>query len=98
MNILHMRRVRSGCATREPSRSRSTTRRPAARRTSWTGRRRRRRRGAEPSAPGPGMEAPVLVLRNGSKVVKPGEAEEGGLFPTYREEFEQMWMDSRPVS
>ena len=45
-----------------------------------------------------GMEAPVLVLRNGTKVVKPGEVEEGGLFPTYREEFEQMWADSRPVS
>ncbi|GAB2797137.1 SAV2148 family HEPN domain-containing protein [Streptomyces chlorus] len=45
-----------------------------------------------------GMEAPVLVLRNGSKVVKPDEVEEGGLFPTYREEFEQMWVDSRPVS
>lgn len=45
-----------------------------------------------------GMEAPVLVLRNGGKVVKPGEIEEGGLFPTYREEFEQMWVDSRPVS
>jgi hypothetical protein len=45
-----------------------------------------------------GMEAPVLVLRNGTKVVKPGEVEEGGLFPTYREEFELMWADSRPVS
>jgi hypothetical protein len=45
-----------------------------------------------------GMEAPVLVLRNGNKVVKAGEIEEGGLFPTYREEFEQMWADSRPVS
>ena len=40
----------------------------------------------------------MFVLRNGTKVVKPGEIEEGGLFPTYREEFEQMWADSRPVS
>ncbi|MEU4659069.1 SAV2148 family HEPN domain-containing protein [Streptomyces sp. NPDC023723] len=48
-----------------------------------------------------GMEAPVLVLRNGrngSKVVKSDHADEGGLFPTYREEFELMWADSRPVS
>ncbi|MGW7665542.1 SAV2148 family HEPN domain-containing protein [Streptomyces sp. NPDC054756] len=45
-----------------------------------------------------GMEAPVLVLRNGSRVVKSDEIDEGGLFPTYREEFEVMWADSRPVS
>src|SRR5690606_28519156 len=45
-----------------------------------------------------GMEAPVLVLRNGTKVVKPGEVEEGGLFPTYREEFELRWAESRRVS
>lgn len=45
-----------------------------------------------------GMEAPVLVLRNGNKVVKPGEIDESGLFPTYREEFETSWVDSRPVS
>ncbi|MET9059699.1 SAV2148 family HEPN domain-containing protein [Streptomyces antibioticus] len=45
-----------------------------------------------------GMEAPVLVLRNGSRVVKSGEAEEVGLFSAYREEFELAWADSRPVS
>jgi len=31
-------------------------------------------------------------------VVRSGEADEGGLFATYREEFELMWADSRPVS
>lgn len=36
MNILHMRRVRSASVTRAPSRSRSSTRRPASRPTSWT--------------------------------------------------------------
>jgi hypothetical protein len=48
-----------------------------------------------------GMESPVLVLRNGNRVVKPGDMDKGidsGLFPTYREEFETMWADSRPVS
>ncbi|WP_406210001.1 SAV2148 family HEPN domain-containing protein [Streptomyces sp. NBC_01017] len=45
-----------------------------------------------------GLEAPVLVLRNGSRMVKSDEIDEGGLFPTYREEFELMWADSRPVS
>ncbi len=45
-----------------------------------------------------GMEAPVFVLRNGNKVVKSGEMDEGGLFSVYREEFELMWADSRPVS
>jgi hypothetical protein len=45
-----------------------------------------------------GMEAPVFVLRNSGKVVKSGEIDESGLFPTYREEFEVMWADSRPVS
>ncbi|PAZ12942.1 hypothetical protein CLM62_27335 [Streptomyces sp. SA15] len=45
-----------------------------------------------------GMEAPVLVLRGGGKLVKPGEVDESGLFPTYREEFELAWADSRPVS
>ena len=33
-----------------------------------------------------------------SRVVKPGDMDEGGLFPTYREEFELNWADSRPVS
>ncbi|MFI1047765.1 SAV2148 family HEPN domain-containing protein [Streptomyces griseoruber] len=45
-----------------------------------------------------GMEAPVLVLRGGNRVVKPGERDEGGLFAAYREEFELAWADSRPVS
>jgi hypothetical protein len=45
-----------------------------------------------------GMEAPVLVLRGGGRVVKPDEVGEEGLFPTYREEFEVAWADSRPVS
>ncbi|MEU6534483.1 SAV2148 family HEPN domain-containing protein [Streptomyces sp. NPDC047000] len=45
-----------------------------------------------------GMETPVFVLRGGSRVVKSDEIDEGGLFPAYREEFEQMWADSRPVS
>ncbi|MFG3288815.1 SAV2148 family HEPN domain-containing protein [Streptomyces sp. NPDC048179] len=45
-----------------------------------------------------GMESPVLVLRNGNKVVKTDDVVETGLFPTYREEFEMAWADSRPVS
>ncbi len=47
-----------------------------------------------------GMEAPVLVLRSGSRVVRADEAKGGehGLFETYREEFEAVWADSRPVS
>lgn len=45
-----------------------------------------------------GMESPVLVLRNGSRLVKSDDASEAGLFPTYREEFELAWADSRPVS
>ncbi|MFG2934736.1 SAV2148 family HEPN domain-containing protein [Streptomyces sp. NPDC048282] len=45
-----------------------------------------------------GMESPVLVLRNGNKVVKTEDVVETGLFPTYREEFEMAWADSRPVS
>ncbi|TXJ86468.1 hypothetical protein E2C11_00325 [Streptomyces lavendulae] len=45
-----------------------------------------------------GMESPVLVLRNGSRLVKSDDAGEAGLFPTYREEFELTWADSRPVS
>ncbi|MEV7413821.1 SAV2148 family HEPN domain-containing protein [Streptomyces sp. NPDC089919] len=43
-----------------------------------------------------GMEAPVLVLRGGGRTAaKDGEP---GLFGTYREEFESVWQDSRPVS
>jgi hypothetical protein len=45
-----------------------------------------------------GMEAPVFVLRNGTKVVRSDQVDEGGLFAAYREEFETMWVDSRPVS
>ncbi|WP_128374975.1 SAV2148 family HEPN domain-containing protein [Streptomyces cavernae] len=48
-----------------------------------------------------GMEAPVLVLRGGARVVKSDDIRgggEGGLFETYREEFELAWADSRPVS
>ncbi|PWI41386.1 hypothetical protein CK485_21005 [Streptomyces sp. ICBB 8177] len=53
-----------------------------------------------------GMEAPVLVLRGGNRRIvqpQPGDAPadrqgEGGLFEIYREEFEGVWTDSRPVS
>ncbi|MCX5203435.1 SAV2148 family HEPN domain-containing protein [Streptomyces sp. NBC_00237] len=50
-----------------------------------------------------GMEAPVLVLRGGGRggrdgVVRHGQETEAGLFETYREEFESVWTDSRPVS
>ncbi|MER5888259.1 SAV2148 family HEPN domain-containing protein [Streptomyces sp. NPDC001941] len=49
-----------------------------------------------------GMEAPVLVLRGGGRQVVRAGGQRGdgehGLFETYREEFESMWGDSRPVS
>ncbi|MES4902980.1 MULTISPECIES: SAV2148 family HEPN domain-containing protein [unclassified Streptomyces] len=52
-----------------------------------------------------GIEAPVLVLRGGGRgrdVVRdgqdPGRDGDNGLFGTYREEFESVWADSRPVS
>ncbi|MCF6526240.1 SAV2148 family HEPN domain-containing protein [Streptomyces sp. JJ36] len=48
-----------------------------------------------------GMEAPVLVLRGGGRDLVHGGAPdtgEHGLFATYREEFESVWQDSRPVS
>ncbi|MGW0121428.1 SAV2148 family HEPN domain-containing protein [Streptomyces sp. NPDC003327] len=49
-----------------------------------------------------GMEAPVLVLRGGGRnVVRHDRRDshgESGLFETYREEFESVWLDSRPVS
>lgn len=51
-----------------------------------------------------GMEAPVLVLRGGRRdlvhgLPRPGRDDaEPGLFGTYREEFESVWTDSRPVS
>ncbi|WP_235978176.1 MULTISPECIES: SAV2148 family HEPN domain-containing protein [Streptomyces] len=49
-----------------------------------------------------GMEAPVLVLRGSRRDVVQGgtggRERDGGLFDTYREEFESAWADSRPVS
>ncbi|MEX2982407.1 SAV2148 family HEPN domain-containing protein [Streptomyces sp. C36] len=48
-----------------------------------------------------GMESPVLVLRGGGRdVLRQGRGadEDGGLFETYREEFEGVWADSRSVS
>ncbi|PJE93937.1 hypothetical protein CUT44_31860 [Streptomyces carminius] len=55
-----------------------------------------------------GMEAPVLVLRGGGRDLvhggayggpgPVGEGSEHGLFHLYREEFESVWTDSRPVS
>ncbi|MGV9659347.1 SAV2148 family HEPN domain-containing protein [Streptomyces koyangensis] len=45
-----------------------------------------------------GMDAPVLVLRGGGRVVRGEGPGEHGLFETYREEFELAWADSRPVS
>ncbi|MFF7212448.1 SAV2148 family HEPN domain-containing protein [Streptomyces sp. NPDC008238] len=50
-----------------------------------------------------GMEAPVLILRGGPRDLVQTRADgapeaEHGLFETYREEFEGVWADSRPVS
>ncbi|MFI9719942.1 SAV2148 family HEPN domain-containing protein [Streptomyces sp. NPDC052396] len=45
-----------------------------------------------------GMESPVLVLRGHSGLLSEGFEQEHGLFDTYREEFEGVWEDSRPVS
>ncbi|WP_372516026.1 SAV2148 family HEPN domain-containing protein [Streptantibioticus silvisoli] len=50
-----------------------------------------------------GIESPVIVLRGGTRhlVHHPdhGHADrDGGLFEIYREEFEGVWADSRPVS
>ncbi|WP_333768500.1 SAV2148 family HEPN domain-containing protein [Streptomyces sp. IBSBF 2435] len=46
-----------------------------------------------------GMEVPVMVLRGGSRrVVADDRPAEGGLFEVYREEFEGIWTDARPVS
>jgi hypothetical protein len=53
-----------------------------------------------------GMEAPVLILRGARREVVRGGADgepvarhgEHGLFEVYREEFEGVWADSRPVS
>lgn len=46
-----------------------------------------------------GMESPVFVLRSQRRDLVHGEGGgEPGLFETYREEFETIWGDSRPVS
>jgi hypothetical protein len=53
-----------------------------------------------------GMEAPVMILRGGSRDLVQGKDESArddgdgqhGLFEVYREEFEGVWADSRPVS
>ncbi|MEU4093459.1 SAV2148 family HEPN domain-containing protein [Streptomyces sp. NPDC026673] len=50
-----------------------------------------------------GMEAPVLILRGGPRDLVQTKADqtpeaEHGLFEIYREEFEGVWTDSRPVS
>jgi hypothetical protein len=51
-----------------------------------------------------GMEAPVLILRGAPRHIVHGKDDEDagggehGLFEVYREEFEGVWTDSRPVS
>jgi SAV2148-like HEPN/Domain of unknown function (DUF5919) len=45
-----------------------------------------------------GMESPVFVLRTGGRDLVHGHNGEHGLFEIYREEFEGVWTDSRPVS
>ncbi|MFI0899617.1 SAV2148 family HEPN domain-containing protein [Streptomyces sp. NPDC020983] len=46
-----------------------------------------------------GMEVPVMVLRGGARrVVTDDRPAESGLFDVYREEFEGIWADARPVS
>lgn len=50
-----------------------------------------------------GMEAPVMILRGGSRDLVQGKEDDDsdgqhGLFEVYREEFEGVWADSRPVS
>lgn len=46
-----------------------------------------------------GMEVPVMVLRGGSRrVVADDRPADSGLFEVYREEFESIWTDARPVS
>ncbi|MFI0938118.1 SAV2148 family HEPN domain-containing protein [Streptomyces sp. NPDC021020] len=46
-----------------------------------------------------GMEVPVMVLRGRSRrVVADDRHSEAGLFDVYREEFEGIWADARPVS
>ncbi|MFD0269052.1 SAV2148 family HEPN domain-containing protein [Streptomyces sp. NPDC127106] len=99
MNILHVRRVRAGL--RDPSRFEIHVFDETPRFTAYL---------VEGENSGiavvqsylrraRGMEAPVLVLRGGGAkaAVSPRDVEHG-LFPTYREEFESIWQDSRPVS
>lgn len=49
-----------------------------------------------------GMEAPVMILRGGRRDIVQDKEDEAdgqhGLFEVYREEFEGVWTDSRPVS
>ncbi|MFJ4859299.1 SAV2148 family HEPN domain-containing protein [Streptomyces sp. NPDC088748] len=96
MNILHVRRVRAGL--RDPSRFEIHVFDETPRFTAYL---------VEGQSSGiavvqsylrraRGMESPVLVLRGGGRGV-PKDADHG-LFTTYREEFESMWEDSRPVS
>ncbi|WP_424211231.1 SAV2148 family HEPN domain-containing protein [Streptomyces sp. BI20] len=101
MNILHMRRVRAGL--RDPSAFRIHVFDETPRFTAYL---------VEGGSSGiavvqsylrraRGMEAPVLVLRGRDRGGRERTAEAGGdygLFPTYREEFESVWEDSRPVS
>ncbi|RSS61696.1 hypothetical protein EF912_06305 [Streptomyces sp. WAC07061] len=96
MNILHVRRVRAGL--KDPSRFDIHVFDETPRFTAYL---------VEGQSSGiavvqsylrraRGMEAPVLVLRGGGRGV-PKDADHG-LFQTYREEFESVWEDSRPVS
>ncbi|MFD7631162.1 SAV2148 family HEPN domain-containing protein [Streptomyces sp. NPDC059851] len=99
MNILHVRRVRAGL--RDPSRFEIHVFDETPRFTAYL---------VEGENSGiavvqsylrraRGMEAPVLVLRGGgARASSPPRDAEHGLFPTYREEFESIWQDSRPVS
>ncbi|GAA4090506.1 DUF5919 domain-containing protein [Streptomyces shaanxiensis] len=45
-----------------------------------------------------GPQTPVLVLRNDTGTARGNEVGESGLFPAYREEFDLMWAESRPVT
>jgi hypothetical protein len=46
-----------------------------------------------------GMEVPVMVLRGGStRIVTDDKPVEAGLFEVYREEFDDIWSQARPVS
>ncbi|NXY96010.1 hypothetical protein HYE82_16755 [Streptomyces sp. BR123] len=99
MNILHVRRVRAGL--RDPSRFEIHVFDETPRFTAYL---------VEGENSGiavvqsylrraRGMEAPVLVLRGGGARASAAPRDvEHGLFPTYREEFESIWQDSRPVS